>query len=825
MSRYFNWPTSLKRLVRFSAARAEDVNDALDDLSAGMDTLDADVDRAIKLPVGAGNQVLNLAPGVRANKVLAFDASGNVSVSVNDVDSSAASASAAQSSANAAAVSAATAGTQGGIATTKAGEAAASASAAASSATAASASQSAALTSQNSAATSASTATAQASAASASASAAAASQSAAAGSATAASTSASNAAASQSAAAASATNAANSATAASTSATNAAVSASSASTSATNASKLNLGAKASEPTLDNQGQPLQAGASYYDTTMVKWRVWSGAGWINGYPGAVVQSVNGQTGNAALGKFDLTPIAAATFSYTNNLVTGMSEDGVTTTIAYNAQNQVSTVTYQRGANTLVETYTYSNGKVVSMSSTGSLGTVAGGSGGGGGGGSGGPAVWGNITGTLADQPDLALALAAKANTATLAAVATAGTYASLTGKPTLGTAAASNVGDFAAASHSHAASAISDSTATGRALLTTANAAAARSTLGLGSAATSAAGDFATAAQGVKADSAVQPAGLAPYAKTADLPPVPTHVSQLTNDAGYVSDISGKQDVLVSGSNIKTVNGQTLLGGGDLVIAGGGGGGSSAWAGITGKPQLLSSEGWQAALLPGRGGTLSAIGMLADVLETGTITHAALNTASLRQSLRRFTLTSAATVDAHFEHAGAYLLMTRGDMAGIGGFSYLSVFSVADTTNARRGFIGMRGSTTSWSGAVFPPNGVTLCVGVGFDAALHSTYQIAHSAHANNSGSYVDTGIPLNNPESVLELLLSCPPNGDSIAWSLKDINSGLSASGALTTNILNKFTFYSHRVRMDNNGAAVAVSCDVMGIWMSNYLG
>lgn len=149
MSRYFNWPTSLKRLVRFSAARAEDVNDALDDLSAGMDTLDADVDRAIKLPVGAGNQVLNLAPGVRANKVLAFDASGNVSVSVNDVDSSAASASAAQSSANAAAVSAATAGTQGGIATTKAGEAAASASAAASSATAASASQSAALTSQN----------------------------------------------------------------------------------------------------------------------------------------------------------------------------------------------------------------------------------------------------------------------------------------------------------------------------------------------------------------------------------------------------------------------------------------------------------------------------------------------------------------------------------------------------------------------------------------------------------------------------------------------------------------------------------------------------
>ena len=252
---------------------------------------------------------------------------------------------------------------------------------------------------------------------------------------------------------------------------------------------------------------------------------------------------------------------------------------------------------------------------------------------------------------------------------------------------------------------------------------------------------------------------------------------------------------------------------------------GGGGGPAAWADITGKPLLVSPEGWQAALLPGRGGTLTSIGMLADGLNAGTITHPALSTASLRQSKRRFTLTSAATVGANFEHAGQYLLMSRGDMAGIGGFSYRAQFSVSNTTSARRGFIGMRGSATAWSGADFPPNGVALCVGVGFDAALHSTYQIAHSAHANHSGSYVDTGIPLNNPESVLELLLSCPPNGDSIAWSLKDINSGLSASGALTTNIPNKSTFYSHRVRMDNNGAAVAVSCDVMGIWMSNYLG
>ena len=36
-------------------------------------------------------------------------------------------------------------------------------------------------------------------------------------------------------------------------------------------------------------------------------------------------------------------------------------------------------------------------------------------------------------------------------------------------------------------------------------------------------------------------------------------------------------IKGKQDNLVSGTNIKTINSQSLLGSGNIVISGGGGG--------------------------------------------------------------------------------------------------------------------------------------------------------------------------------------------------------------------------------------------------------
>ena len=52
------------------------------------------------------------------------------------------------------------------------------------------------------------------------------------------------------------------------------------------------------------------------------------------------------------------------------------------------------------------------------------------------------------------------------------------------------------------------------------------------------------------------------------------PTIPTKTSELTNDSGYINehqDISGKQDVLISGETIKTINNQSLLGSGNITI--------------------------------------------------------------------------------------------------------------------------------------------------------------------------------------------------------------------------------------------------------------
>ena len=243
----------------------------------------------------------------------------------------------------AAAASAAAAATSETNAATSASNAATSATNASNSETAAAASASAASTSETNAAASASSASTSASSASASATAAANSATAAAASASAASTSETNAAASQSAAATSATNAATSETNAAASASSASSSASSASASATSASDSlaatlaaydnfddrYLGAKASDPTLDNDGNALIAGALYFNTTAGVMKVYSGSAWVAAYVSGAdfVPLLGGtMTGFLTLHADPSNALHAATKQYVDSAISGINLSG-------------------------------------------------------------------------------------------------------------------------------------------------------------------------------------------------------------------------------------------------------------------------------------------------------------------------------------------------------------------------------------------------------------------------------------------------------------------------------------------------------------------
>ena len=156
-----------------------------------------------------------------------------------------------------AATSATSASTSATSASSSASSASTSATAASSSASAASTSETNAAASATSASTSASTATTQASNAS---------------------TSASNAATSESNASTSETNAATSATAAQTAQTAAETAQAAAELAADNFDDTYLGAKASDPTVDNDGDALSAGDLYFNTSSNVMKYYTGSAW-------------------------------------------------------------------------------------------------------------------------------------------------------------------------------------------------------------------------------------------------------------------------------------------------------------------------------------------------------------------------------------------------------------------------------------------------------------------------------------------------------------------------------------------------------------------
>lgn len=270
----------------------------------------------------AATSATNASNSASSASTSASNASSSASTATTKASEASTSATNAASSASSASTSATSASSSASTATTQATNASNSASAASTSATNASNSASSASTSATNAASSAtsasgsaSTATTQASSATTSATNAASSATSASGSATTATTqagiattkaseaatSATNAASSASGAATSATNASNSASSASTSATNASNSASAAATSETNAAASYdsfddryLGPKASNPSVDNDGNTLLTGALYFNTTSNSMKVWNGSSWLDAYAslsGALIATNN------------------------------------------------------------------------------------------------------------------------------------------------------------------------------------------------------------------------------------------------------------------------------------------------------------------------------------------------------------------------------------------------------------------------------------------------------------------------------------------------------------------------------------------------------
>ena len=237
----------------------------------------------------------------------ATNAASSATAASSSASAAASSASSADTSATNASSSEAGVAASATSATASATSATASKVAAAASETAAGASETAAAASESAVATSASNTASSASSASTSASTATTQASSATSSASTATTKASEAVTSASNAATSETNAASSASAAFSSASSASASADAALTALDSFDDRYLGQKASDPTVDNDGNALVAGALYFNTTNSVMKVYEGSVWVAAYA-----SLSG----AALQVNNLSDLASATGARTN-----------------------------------------------------------------------------------------------------------------------------------------------------------------------------------------------------------------------------------------------------------------------------------------------------------------------------------------------------------------------------------------------------------------------------------------------------------------------------------------------------------------------------
>ena len=167
--------------------------------------------------------------------------------------------------------------------------------------------------------------------------------------------SATSAATSAAAAATSASNAATSESNASTSASNAATSATSAAASYDSFDDRYLGAKSSDPTQDNDGDALIAGATYFNTTTNAMKVYSGSAWSDVAPVATsitASQISDVTSTAA--ELNILDGVTATTAELNFV------DGVTS----NIQTQIDNISVTAG--TLTKTFAQDESATISLS---------------------------------------------------------------------------------------------------------------------------------------------------------------------------------------------------------------------------------------------------------------------------------------------------------------------------------------------------------------------------------------------------------------------------------------------------------------------------
>ena len=216
--------------------------------------------------------------------------------------------------------------------------------------------------------------------------------------------------------------------------------------------------------------------------------------------------------------------------------------------------------------------------------------------------------------------------------------------------------------------------------------------------------------------------------------------------------------------------------------------------------------------------PSSGTTVNTNGMPRTAV--GTVATPTLATTNLSTSMRRWRVTSAATVDAAAEERSAGWVCWRGNADGLGGWTYVNRLSLTTIQATGMGFFGLYGSTAALA-TTLTLSAVANCVGVGFQRGTHTNWQLVTN-DGSGAPSLTDLGasFPVNNMTNVLTLTIAASPNGTDIGVRIVEEVSGAVAEFTLSTDIPAATQLLGPRNYMNTGATAAAVAYDCSGVYV-----
>lgn len=269
--------------------------------------------------------------------------------------------------------------------------------------------------------------------------------------------------------------------------------------------------------------------------------------------------------------------------------------------------------------------------------------------------------------------------------------------------------------------------------------------------------------------------------------TIDAVPVNGSTNAVQSD-GVFDALALKQATLVSGTNIKTIDTQTILGAGDFKI-------------------LPFFYRWAWISVPWSSTTISVFGFGSPTV-SGTPTARAFATTNLLASTRRIGYQSSATAGQMAAVRSNISLFWRGNSAGLGGFDCAWIFGLGQT---QTGYFFHGGLTfqTGAPGATTLPSTLTNVVGISFTQGTDTFFQFMHN-DGSGTTTTSSTGVTPSTT-TMYKLRVYCTPNASSIFIEFTDLSVGTKVSYEATTNIPASTQDLTHLLVISNNATAASV--------------